>query len=91
MRALLATWLISTACLPAPAPTAGPAPGSVPGDLLTDREVAKPLGLSVSCLRSWRYSGRGPMYCKLGGGPKAAVRYRRVDVEAFISGAAVQP
>jgi hypothetical protein len=33
MRALLATWLISTACLPAPAPTAGPAPGSVPGSL----------------------------------------------------------
>lgn len=63
----------------------------IAGDLLTDREAARLLGLSVSCLRSWRYSGRGPTYLKLGGGPKAAVRYRRADVEAFISGSAVQP
>jgi len=63
----------------------------IAGELLTDREVAKLLGLSVSCLRSWRYSGRGPTYLKLGGGPKAAVRYRRADVDAFIAGSAVQP
>ena len=48
--------------------------------LLKDIEAAPVLGLKVSTLRRWRWSGDGPQFVKLGG----AVRYRRSDLEAFI-------
>jgi predicted DNA-binding transcriptional regulator AlpA len=48
--------------------------------LVTDREAAKILGVSVSCMRGWRYAGRGPRFAKIGG----SVRYARSDLAAFV-------
>jgi predicted DNA-binding transcriptional regulator AlpA len=50
-------------------------------DLLQENEVAQLLTVSVAALRRWRVERRGPKYIKLG----ALVRYRRSDVELWIS------
>lgn len=47
-----------------------------------EREIAARLHISVSTLRNWRVSGRGPAFVKIG---KRAVRYRWADVEAFLA------
>lgn len=51
-------------------------------NLLAEREVAARLALSLSTLRNWRVSKRGPAYLKIG---KRAVRYRLEDLEKFIA------
>lgn len=49
--------------------------------LLTPRDVAKLLGVSVRTLAVWRCERRYNLrYVKVG----ACVRYRRADVEAFL-------
>ena len=55
--------------------------------LLTDKETAKALSLSVQTLRNWRVSGKGPPYVKLGG----AVRYREGDLLEWVDGGRVDP
>ena len=50
--------------------------------LLDEQALASLLGLSVSTLRNWRVTRRGPPFVKLGA---RAVRYRQGDVEAFIA------
>ena len=52
--------------------------------LLTEADVALEYGLRVNTLRSWRLTGRGPRFLKLG----ASVRYRRADLEAFLESCA---
>jgi predicted DNA-binding transcriptional regulator AlpA len=52
--------------------------------LLSEADVALEYGLRVSTLRSWRLTGRGPRFLKLG----ASVRYRRADLEAFLESCA---
>jgi len=49
-------------------------------DLLTERQVAKEYGLSVSWQRRTRRERRGPDFLKLG----KMVRYRRSDIEAYL-------
>lgn len=50
-------------------------------DLLTPREVAKALGVSVRTLAVWRCERRYDLrYVKVG----ACVRYRRSDLERFL-------
>lgn len=53
-----------------------------PGDLLDEREAARLYTLAVATLRNWRALKQGPRYVKLG---KRTVRYRRSDLEAFVS------
>ncbi len=48
--------------------------------LLKEDEAAQILSLEVATLRRWRWSGRGPLFLKLGG----AVRYDLADLDAFI-------
>ncbi len=50
--------------------------------LLTDREVARLTGRARSTLQKDRVSGTGIPFVKLG--PRL-VRYRRADVEAYLS------
>lgn len=50
--------------------------------LLTEKEVAKQIGMSVYWLRRKRWSGGGIPFCKLG--ERGAVRYRPEDVQEFI-------
>jgi excisionase family DNA binding protein len=51
--------------------------------LLTTKEAAEYLGLSVSHLNKLRHYGRGPLYRKLGDRPGSAVRYRQSDLDAW--------
>ena len=49
-------------------------------DLIDEVALAVRLGVSRSTLQSWRYSGRGPRYIKLG----RLVRYRNADVDGYL-------
>lgn len=50
--------------------------------MLTSQQVAEQLSMSEQTLRKWRHMGiRGPKFIKLEGG---AVRYRQVDVDAWL-------
>lgn len=48
--------------------------------LLDEGRLAERLGVSRSTLQSWRYSGRGPRYLKIG----RLIRYQESDVEAYL-------
>jgi predicted DNA-binding transcriptional regulator AlpA len=48
--------------------------------LVSEREAAARLGLSVKTLRRWRWLRQGPPWVKVG----AAVRYAPGDISAFI-------
>jgi predicted DNA-binding transcriptional regulator AlpA len=49
-------------------------------ELLTERDVSRVTGLSVSSVRRWRLIRQGPRYIKIG----SAVRYRTRDVAAWL-------
>jgi hypothetical protein len=49
-------------------------------ELLSARDAARHLGISVSFLAKSRMNGTGPRYVKLG----RAVRYRRSDLNFFV-------
>lgn len=51
-----------------------------PADLVDEARLAARLGVSRSTLQSWRYSGRGPRWIKLG----RLIRYRIADVDTFL-------
>jgi hypothetical protein len=55
--------------------------------LLSEGEAAVLLGLSPATLKKWRRTRRGPRYYCLG----SAVRYKREDLEAFVSESAEHP
>jgi predicted DNA-binding transcriptional regulator AlpA len=63
-----------------PAPTKPPSLPDAP-ELLNEHQVAKFLQLSVASVRRWRLFRTGPKYLKIG----VAVRYRREDVESWLS------
>ena len=50
--------------------------------LMTERDVANLLSLSLATLRRWRLKGTGPAWLKIG----ATVRYRTSDVSDFLNG-----
>ncbi len=50
-------------------------------ELLHAADVAELLGIPVATLANWRASGKGPPYLRVG----RHVRYRAVDVEAWIA------
>jgi hypothetical protein len=55
--------------------------GSTPmNKLLTEKQVAALLEVSVKTLQGWRYRGCGPRFVKFG----RLVRYRMTDLEAFV-------
>jgi predicted DNA-binding transcriptional regulator AlpA len=49
--------------------------------LINEHEAARRLGLKVSTLRRWRWSGQGPRHIKLG----SAVRYAPSALTDFIA------
>lgn len=53
--------------------------GDLKQKFLTEQEVAEFFSISVDSLRSWRKSGTGPAYYKVGG----SIRYRLEDLEDF--------
>jgi excisionase family DNA binding protein len=52
-----------------------------PERLLSIDDVAEIIGLAPGTLRNWRVAGRGPRGARIGG----RVRYRRADVDAWIT------
>jgi predicted DNA-binding transcriptional regulator AlpA len=52
--------------------------------LMRTAEAAQALGVSESTLRSWRGSGEGPRWIKMGDRPGSAVAYRVADIMAWI-------
>lgn len=54
---------------------------------LTEREAARYIGMSVSFLRICRARSLAPAYLKLG----RAIRYRCVDLDAFLDARVVTP
>ena len=50
-------------------------------DLLTERDVAQYLHVSVAACRKWRWKSIGPKFLKLGN----LVRYRRDDVDQWLA------
>lgn len=54
-------------------------------DLLTTDEAAQLLAVAPKTLRKWRYTGGGPMAVKLGPSRTSPVRYRRRDLERWLS------
>jgi len=51
--------------------------------LLTPKEAAEFLGIPLGTLAQWRSQRRGPPYIKL---EERLVRYRRSDLEKYLSG-----
>lgn len=49
--------------------------------LLTERQAADYLNLSVSTLQAWRAGGAGPRFVKLG----KSVRYRPEELERYMA------
>ena len=56
----------------------------VRAELLTSRQVAQLLGIGERTLWRWSRSGICPAPVKIGKGRRAAVRYRRSDLDAWI-------
>jgi hypothetical protein len=52
--------------------------------LLTPAEVASLYGFTPRQLQEWRAQGKGPRYVS-GEGRTSPIRYRRVDVEEYVS------
>lgn len=50
-------------------------------DLLTEKEVAAILRVSVSTLQQWRWRGIALPFLKVG----SAVRYRRQDLDSYLA------
>jgi len=66
-----------------PAADAAPAPAEAPpSDLITPAALAARLGVTTELLGQWRGSGEGPAYIRL---TRKTVRYRSLDVDAFIA------
>ena len=52
----------------------------VDDELLTPKEVSAITKIKTTTLGSWRWSGKGPKYCKVGG----SVRYPKSQLERWI-------
>ncbi|MGH8794446.1 MAG: helix-turn-helix domain-containing protein [Stackebrandtia sp.] len=64
---------------------------SIAGDLLmTPRQVEETYGIPAQTLANWRWLDQGPAYTK-GRGRSGRVRYRRADIEAWLTAHTVRP
>jgi excisionase family DNA binding protein len=50
-------------------------------EVMTDKQVASHLNISLATMRRWRLFRKGPKFFKMG----AAVRYRREDVDRWLA------
>lgn len=52
--------------------------------LLNVNQAAEYLNLSKPTLDRFRGTGEGPKFCKMGSKPRAAIRYRKVDLDQWV-------
>lgn len=55
--------------------------------LLTEKQAAELLSMSVKTLQAWRFQCKPPRYRKLG----RSVRYSMEDLQAFAEGRIIEP
>lgn len=60
-------------------------------EMLTSAQVADLCGVSMNTLQKWRSRNMGPRYVKFGGSNAAAIRYRKSDVDLFLTARTVKP
>lgn len=60
-------------------------------EMLTSAQVADICGVSLNTLQKWRSRNMGPRYIKFGGSNAATIRYKRSDVELFLSARTIKP
>lgn len=65
-------------------PNAAPETGNPRSDLLTTREAAVELRLSIATLERFRVTGDGPVFIKLGAGARSRVVYQRADLDIWL-------
>lgn len=53
-------------------------------ELLTTPEAARILGIQAQTLRTWRLSGKGPAYVRLGSGRFARAAYSREAIASWV-------
>lgn len=58
-------------------------PASAP-DVLTPAQAAALLCVSIRTLADWRLHNTGPAFVRLGHGPRANIRYRRVALDRYL-------
>lgn len=56
-------------------------------EMLSEKEAARAIGFSAETLRQWRRRGGGPRFFTIG----RAIRYRKSDVEAWLSVRCLRP
>jgi len=66
-------------------------PSGIVPELLTSRQAAKLLAIGERTLWRWTRSGQAPAPIHIGIGPRAAVRFRRSDLLAWIDGGCRPP
>lgn len=49
--------------------------------LITSREAARILRVSITTIKRWRREGIGPRHTKIAGG----IRYRREDIDTYVA------
>ena len=55
--------------------------------LMDERDAARILSCSAALLRKWRFSGKGPAFCKVG----RLVRYSQTDLASFLNANRIDP
>ena len=58
--------------------------------LLTPHEAAQFLAVQLDTLTKWRWAGSGPVFHRIGGPKRGAIRYSSTDLEAFIAASRVE-
>lgn len=58
-----------------------------PDAIMLEGEAARLLSISMRTLQAWRVSGHGPRFVRCG----RAIRYRRIDLLAFVEINTVRP
>ncbi|GAB3656677.1 helix-turn-helix domain-containing protein [Glycomyces tarimensis] len=79
---------------PPPKPRPNPRPPNQSGSakpLLTAAEFEAEYGIPRKTLANWRSLGTGPQYTKSTPGRGGRIRYRRIDIEAWLDEITVAP
>ena len=58
--------------------------------LLTPPEAAHLLAVQLGTLTKWRWAGSGPVFHRIGGPKRGAIRYSSADLDAFVAASRVE-
>ncbi|MCP9990029.1 helix-turn-helix domain-containing protein [Streptomyces albogriseolus] len=64
-------------------------PTPIEQEWISPQQVCDLLGISYQTLANWRYQGYGPVYTRLRPSKRSPIRYRRSDVEQWMTDNAI--